>query len=55
MRSFIKTLFGDGPNVAVVAVVVVITYALLAVHADDVAVYAMPLLAMAGIVWLARH
>jgi hypothetical protein len=55
MKAFVKTLFGDLRNVAVVAVVVVVAVALIAAGQPDLAAYAVPLLAMAGIIWLARH
>ena len=55
MRAFVKTLFGDLHNVAVVAIVIAVGSALIAARRPELAVYVVPLVAMAGIIWLARH
>lgn len=55
MKAFVKTLFGDAANVAVVLVLVAAAFGLIATGQGGIAVYVVPLLAMAGIVWLAHH
>ncbi len=55
MKAFVKTLFGDAANVAVVLALVAVAFGLIAAGQGGIAVYAVPLLAMAGIVWLAHH
>ncbi len=55
MRGFLKTLFGDRNNVAVVAVLVAVAFGLVEAGQAEAAVYALPLLVMAGVVWLASH
>ena len=55
MRGFVKTLFGDRHNVAVVGMLLAVAAGLIALGQGTLAIYAVPLLAMAGIVWLALH
>jgi hypothetical protein len=55
VKAFVKTLFGDARNVAVVAILVAVAFGLVAAGQGGLAVYLVPLLAMAGIVWLAQH
>jgi hypothetical protein len=55
MKALVKTLFGDVRNVAVVALLVAVAFGLIAAGQADIAVYVVPVLAMAGIVWLALH
>ena len=52
MAPFLKTLFGDARNVAVVAVLLAIEAALVhAVHGREATVL-VPLATMAGVTWL---
>jgi len=55
MKAFVKTLFGDAHNVAVVVILVAVSLGLVAAGQGALAVYLVPLLAMAGIIWLAHH
>jgi hypothetical protein len=55
MKAFLKTLFGDVNNVAVVALLVAIAFGLIGIRQPEIAVYVVPVLVMAGIVWLAQH
>ncbi len=53
MGPFVKTLFGDARNVAVVAAVVALEFALVrSGHAREAALL-VPIAVMAGVVWLA--
>lgn len=55
MRAFLKTLIGDGPNVAAVACVIAIgVLPAIAGHPSWGAVL-MPLAALAAVAWLARR
>jgi type IV secretory pathway VirB2 component (pilin) len=55
MSAFLKTLFGDAGTVAVVAVVMAAEMLLVADHQLDSAVFAVPLLVLAGTAWLAKR
>jgi len=54
MRIFIEALVGDARNVSVVAVVMLAELALVFTGHANVAVFAIPLLTLAGAAWLAR-
>lgn len=53
MGPFVKTLFGDARNVAVVAAIVVLELALLRSGLQREAVFLVPTATIAGITWLA--
>lgn len=53
MGPFIKTLFGDTRNVAVVAGIVVLEFALVRLGFGREAVLLVPAITMAGVAWLA--
>ncbi len=53
MGPFIKTLFGDARNVAVVALVVAIGWALIHSGFGREAVLLIPVATMVGVAWLA--
>lgn len=54
MSPFIKTLFGDFHNVAVVAAILGITAALELAGAARAAWLIMPMLTLCGVAWLVR-
>ena len=54
MKALIKTLFGDAHNVAGVAIVGAVALALIATHHASLAPYAVPLITLAVVGWLAR-
>ncbi len=54
MRAFLKTLFGDARNVAVVALLVAVEAGLVRAGLGREAVFLVPLAVMAGVAWLAR-
>lgn len=53
MGPFIKTLFGDARNVAVVAAILVLEFALIRMGMQREAVLLVPLATLAGVAWLA--
>jgi hypothetical protein len=55
MKAFIKTLFGDGWNLAGVALIVAVAATLTAIGHPAWAVFAMPLVGLAVVAALARH
>jgi hypothetical protein len=55
MKAFLKTLFGDARNVAVVAVILGVEIALRQSGHVVAAAYLVPPLTLVGIGWLARH
>lgn len=55
MKAFVKTLFGDLRNLATVACIVAAAAALIEAGLAREAVYAVPLLVMAAVAWLAHH
>lgn len=55
MRAFIKTLFGDAHNVAVVALLLAVELGLGASGYRGAAAFLVPPLALAGVGWLAWH
>lgn len=55
MKALIKTLFGDGPNVAFVAIVLAVEGLLVyGGHPADAAV-AVPVIVLGGVAWLATR
>ena len=54
MNAFIKTLFGDFNNVAVVAIILAATAMVEQAGALRAAWLIMPLLTLAGVAWLVR-
>jgi hypothetical protein len=54
MKAFVKTLFGDTPNIAGVALIVAVAVLTGTGHADW-AVFAMPVVGLAVIAALAYH
>lgn len=55
MKAFMKTLFGDSRNVAVVAVILAVEIVLAQSGHAAAAAYLVPPLALAGVGWLAWH
>lgn len=55
MSSFVKTLIGDRWNVAVVAGIVLVAYALAAAGQVDIEAYLVPIVTLAGVGYLARR
>jgi hypothetical protein len=55
MSAFLKTLIGDAGTVAVVAIVMVAEAWLAASNQVASAVFAIPLLVLAGTAWLAKR
>jgi hypothetical protein len=55
MKAFVRTLFGDGWNIAGVAVIVAIGAALTQAGHPGWAVFAMPAGALAAVAWLVRR
>lgn len=55
MAAFLKTLFGDARNVAVVAVLLAIEVALVRTGHADAATLVMPAATLAGVTWLATR
>ena len=55
MKPFIKTLVGDGRNVAVVSLVVGLGAAIALIGDPRIAWVALPALTLCGIAYLARH
>lgn len=53
MKAFVKTLFGDGWNIAGVAVIVAVAGGLTELGQPESAVYAMPAVALGVVGWLA--
>jgi hypothetical protein len=53
MGPFLKTLFGDARNVAVVAVLLAVEVALVRTGHSGAATVLVPLATMAGVAWLA--
>lgn len=53
MGSFIKTLFGDARNVAVVSAIILLELALVRLGLGRGAVLLVPAATMAGVAWLA--
>ena len=53
MAPFLKTLFGDARNVAVVAVLLAIEVALVRTGHGAAAILAVPAATLAGVSWLA--
>jgi hypothetical protein len=53
MRAFVKTLFGDSWNIAGVAVVVAVAAGLTGLGHPEWAVFAMPVVGLAVVAWLA--
>jgi hypothetical protein len=53
MRAFVKTLFGDGWNIAGVAAIVAVAVGLVGFGRADWAVVAMPVAALCVVGWLA--
>jgi hypothetical protein len=55
MSAFFKTLFGDAGTVTVVTLVMAAELLLIATGHADMAGFAVPLLVLAGVGWLARR
>jgi len=55
MRAFAKTLFGDARNLAGVVMVVAVAAGLTRVGHADWAVFAMPVVGLGIVGWLAGH
>jgi hypothetical protein len=55
MKAFVKTLFGDTPNIAGVALIVAVAAVLTGTGHADWAVFAMPVVGLAVIAALAYH
>jgi hypothetical protein len=55
MKAFTKTLFGDVWNLAGVAVVVAVAVGLTSAGHADWAAFAMPVVGLCVVGWLARH
>lgn len=55
MKAFVKTLVGDLRNVAVVAGILAIGAGLALASQGAAAWVVMPIVAVGGIAWLARH
>jgi hypothetical protein len=55
MKAFLKTLFGDPENVAVVSLVMVAEVALVAVGQPALGAVLVPVGVLAGVAWLARR
>jgi hypothetical protein len=55
MKAFAKTLFGDGYNVAAVALIVAVGALAVGVRRPEWAVFSMPAAALAAVAWLVRH
>jgi hypothetical protein len=55
MTAFLKTLFGDAGTVAVVTIVMAAELLLVAGGQVATAGFAVPLVVLAGVAWLARH
>jgi hypothetical protein len=53
MKAFLKTLFGDAENVAVVSIVMVVEVALAAVGQPALGAVLVPAGVLAGVAWLA--
>ena len=53
MRAFLKTLFGDAHNVAVVALLLAVALALTCTGHPHAAAYILPPLTLLGVAWLA--
>jgi len=55
MSAFLKTLFGDAGTVAVVAIILAAELLLVDYDQAASAAFAVPILVLAGIAWLARR
>jgi hypothetical protein len=55
MKALAKTLFGDGWNIAGVAIIVSVAAALTKLGHPGWAVFAMPTVALGVVAWLAHH
>jgi len=55
MSGLIKTLFGDKRNILVVLLILAIEMVLVKTGNAPVAAYAMPLITLCGVSYLARH
>jgi len=55
MKALVKTLIGDVANLSVVAVILFAAAALTWIGESAIAVYAIPLMTLAGVAWLARR
>jgi hypothetical protein len=55
MKALITTLIGDVQNVSVVAIIVLVTLALIGTGNSAIAPFVIPPLTLAGIAWLARR
>ena len=55
MKAFLKTLFGDAWNVAIVALILAVEIALAQSGHAAAAAYLVPPLTLTGIGWLAWH
>jgi hypothetical protein len=55
MKAFVKTLFGDARNIAGVALVVAMAACLTGVGHPAWAVFAMPVVGLGVVAWLAHH
>ncbi len=55
MGPFIKTLFGDAQNIAVVAAIITLELALVRSGLGREAVLLVPIVTMGGVAWLARR
>lgn len=55
MKAFVKTLFGDTWNIAGVALIVAVAAGLTAMDHATWAVFAMPIVGLGVVAWLARH
>ncbi len=55
MRAFAKTLFGDATNLGAVALIVAVAAGLTELGHADWAVYAMPVVGLGVVAWLAMN
>jgi hypothetical protein len=55
MRAFVQTLFGDTRNIAGVALIVAVAMGLTGLGHPGWAVFAMPIVGLGVVAWLAQH